>query len=146
MRRKASWAGLFVGVLFLAACTSHHYHPYPVDPYARASKATPEQASPAASDEKRREAAAEETVCWPELILSGGHPTKVELVRAEFIHMGWNPNRIRTDLAGEPDKVRATVSRYGYVDIPTSDRVLDRGLCSTQKAAIHGIVYSSGCQ
>jgi hypothetical protein len=118
-------------------CTPHYYYPYPTQQQTQSQEIKIESAEPVV----------EEVVvsCWPELTLIGLHPTKVKMVRAEFINQGWDPAQIKTKEGGSKNKVRAIVTCDGFVDIPTSDRVLVRGLCSTQKGAIRGMVNCHRC-
>lgn len=133
MRRCISLCALMFVVLLVGACATQVHEPYPMEPVVEAPPA------------QEKVEIVIETSCWPELTLVGMHPKKVEMVRDYFITLGWDAAQIKTVMDGSNNKVKAVVTGYGYVDIPTSNRVLRVGLCETQKAAIRGLVNCHRC-
>jgi hypothetical protein len=135
MQRFASLCLVLLMISLIAACAARQQRPYPVE--------QPQQAEP--SQEVATPGKVEVTSCWPRLTLVGAHPTKVSMVRDEFVGQGWDPGQIKTESGGSRSEVRAEVNG-GYVYIPTSNAVLTRGLCAVQKAAIQGMISYHKCK
>jgi hypothetical protein len=86
---------------------------------------------------------------WPPLSLTGKNPSKVALVYSEFTQRGWDASTITTlEGTGKRNRVQAAVPSGQAINIPTSNRVLRRGLCALQKSMIKGFTehhWPKGC-
>lgn len=128
---------------FLFSGCSQHYRSYP--PYlpvqAQATSTPPPSAdSPTTSSVSRattRSTTAPTVPVWPQVILIGTNPAKVSLVYSELLRHGWDSRKITmVTNKGNKNSVRAVVSDGETIVIPTSNRVLSRGLCAEQMEMI----------
>gem|GEM_PF-2260758 len=116
-----------VALFFLGGCASYHAAQPPV-----AQPVSPPVAEPVPEPDCSQP-------CWPQLSLIGRNPSKVSLVYAEFVQLGWDAQAIKTVTGGgKRNQVMAVVTGGRSIVVPTSNRVLVRGLCEPQRAMIKG--------